>query len=84
MARSKKEETETDSLMSEQRNESKNAAQHSPASHVASATVFDVQPTWGTRRVFRQCSGLKAGSVKVVLSRPAHATRRVTPAVGQP
>jgi hypothetical protein len=50
----------------------------------------DVQPNpgnvrWGqgggSRRVFRQFAWLEFGSGKVVLSRPTHATRRVTPAV---
>jgi len=41
-----------------------------------------VHPAGGTRRVFKQVSGLEAGPVKAVLSRPAH--QRVTPTVGQP
>ncbi len=38
-----------------------------------------VHPTGGSLRVFRQFSGLKAGSVKAALSRPTH--QRVTQAV---
>src|SRR6266540_4050795 len=40
-----------------------------------------VHPTGGSLRVFKQFVWLKAGSVKVALSRPAH--QRVTPAVGR-
>jgi hypothetical protein len=46
-------------------------AQHSPAAHVAAATVSDVHPTGGTRRVFKQFTWLGVGSVKMALSRPA-------------
>ncbi len=46
-----------------------NCAQHS------------VHPTGGSLRVFKQVSGLEAGSGKVALSRPAHP--RVTLTVGR-
>ena len=39
-----------------------------------------VHPTVGSLRVFKQFMWLEVGSVKMVLSRPAHP--RVTPAVG--
>jgi len=44
-------------------------------------TQHSVHPTGGSLRVFRQFSRLEVGSVKMVLSRPAH--QRVTQAVGQ-
>jgi len=40
-----------------------------------------VHPTGGSLRVFSQFAWLEVGSVKVVLSRPAH--QRVTQAVGR-
>jgi len=48
-----------------------------PLSHAAQ---HGVHPTGGTRRVFRQFAWLEVGSVKVVLSPPAHP--RVTHTVG--
>ena len=43
------------------------------------AAYHSVNPTGGSRRVFRQFPWLKAGSVKIALSRPAH--QRVTQTV---
>jgi len=43
--------------------------------------VYDVHPTGGRRRVFRQFAWLGVGSGKMVLSRSAHP--RVTLTVGQ-
>jgi len=60
------------------------AAQHSPASRDlrrASDPSAGSGSAGGTRGVFRQFSGLKAGSGKVAFSRPAH--QRVTHTVGR-